>query len=131
MVSLITSVIGLLVAGLIVLLIRKDRLHVTHGMGWIIVATGFALLGFAPRIMDQMANYLGVEYPPVLALTLAISVLVVKILLMDIQHSHLEMRNQRLVQRIAMLETDLKRLQRGAPADAKAGPSSSVSGKAS
>ncbi len=130
MVSLITSVIGLLVAALIVLLIRKDRLHVTHGMGWIIVATGFALLGFAPRIMDQMAKYLGVEYPPVLALTLAISVLVVKILLMDIQHSHLEMRNQRLVQRIAMLETDLKRLQRTAPADARAGPSSSVSGDA-
>ena len=131
MVSVITSVIGLLVAGLIILLIRKDRLHVTHGMGWIIVATGFALLGFAPRIMDQMANYLGVEYPPVLALTLAISVLVVKILLMDIQHSHLEMRNQRLVQRMAMLETDLKRLQRSAAADAKAAPSSSVSGDAS
>ena len=131
MVSVITSVIGLLVAGLIILLIRKDRLHVTHGMGWIIVATGFALLGFAPRIMDQMANYLGVEYPPVLALTLAISVLVVKILLMDIQHSHLEMRNQRLVQRMAMLETDLKRLQRSAAADAKAAPSSSISGDAS
>jgi len=131
MVSVITSVIGLLVAGLIILLIRKDRLHVTHGMGWIIVATGFALLGFAPRIMDQMANYLGVEYPPVLALTLAISVLVVKILLMDIQHSHLEMRNQRLVQRMAMLETDLRRLQRSAAEDAKADPSSSVSGDAS
>ena len=130
MVSVITSVIGLLVAGLIILLIRKDRLHVTHGMGWIIVATGFALLGFAPRIMDQMANYLGVEYPPVLALTLAISVLVVKILLMDIQHSHLEMRNQRLVQRMAMLETDLRRLQRSAAEDARADPSSSVSGDA-
>ena len=109
MASVITGNLGLLVAALIILLIRKDRLHVNHGMGWLTVAAGFALLGFAPKTVDHVANYLGVDYPPILAITLGIAILVIKILLMDIERSRIEMRNQRLVQRIAMLEADLKK----------------------
>lgn len=112
MVSIVTGIIGLLVASLIIVLMRKDRLHVTHGMGWIIVAGGFALLGFAPGIIDRIAVYFGVEYPPVLALTLGIALLVIKILLMDIERSRIEMRNQRLIQRVAMLEADIRHLQK-------------------
>jgi hypothetical protein len=112
MVPIVTGTIGLLVAGMIILLMRKDRLHVSHGLGWIIVAAGFALLGFAPGIIDQVAIYFGVSYPPVLALTLGVAILVVKILLMDIERSRIELRNQRLVQRVAMLETDLRKMQK-------------------
>ena len=43
-----------------------------------------------------------------LALTLGIAVLTIKILLMDIERSRLEMRNQRLIQRVAMLEADFE-----------------------
>lgn len=111
MVAIVTGVIGLCIASLIIVLVRRDRLHVTHGMGWIVVAAGFALLGFAPAIVDKSAKYLGVEYPPVLALTLGISILVVKILLMDIERSRIETRNQRMIQRVAMLEADLMALQ--------------------
>ena len=110
MISLLTGVIGIAVAGLIIWLIRKDRLHVNHGAGWIVAAVGFALLGFAPGIVDSIAAYLGVAYPPVLGLTLAIVVLVIKTLVMDIERSRLEVRNQRLIQRVAMLERDLKRV---------------------
>ncbi len=110
MVPLVTGTIGLVVAALIIGLIRKDRLHVSHGMGWIAVALTFALLGFSPGIIDRLAQYLGIGYPPVLALTLGIAVLTIKILLMDIERSRLEMRNQRLIQRVAMLEADLRKL---------------------
>jgi hypothetical protein len=111
MVSLVTGTIGLIIAGLILFLIRKDRLHAHHGLGWIVIALGFALLGFSPGIIDRLATLLGIGYPPVLALTLAISLLVLKILLMDIERSRLEARNLRLIQRVAMLEADLKALQ--------------------
>ncbi|MFT6288986.1 MAG: hypothetical protein ACJA09_003752 [Alcanivorax sp.] len=77
-------------------------------MSWVVIAVCFALLGFAPGIVDAVAKYTGVSYPPVLALTLAIALLVIKILFMDIERSHIEMRNQRLVQRMAMLEADLR-----------------------
>lgn len=108
MISILTGAIGLAVAALIFWLVRKDRLHVNHGLGWIIAAIGFALLGFAPGIVDVIAAYLGVAYPPVLALTLSVVVLVIKMLLMDIERSRLEIKNQRLIQRVAMLESDLK-----------------------
>jgi hypothetical protein len=107
MVAMVTGTIGLLVAVVIIALMRKDNLHAKFGLGWIIVALGFALLGFSPRIIDQAAQYFGVAYPPILALSIAIALLVIKILLMDIQQSRIEVRNQRLVQRIAMLEAEL------------------------
>jgi hypothetical protein len=116
MVSLVTGVIGVSISVLIIVLIRKDRLHAHHGLGWILVALSFALLGLFPGIIDRLAQIVGIGYPPVLALTLGISLLVIKILLMDIERSKIEMRNQRLIQRVAMLEADLKRLQ--SPGDA-------------
>lgn len=110
MVQLVTSLLGLLAAGVILLLMRNDRLHAQLGLGWVVVAVGFALLGLSPGIFDRLARLFDINYPPVLALTLAIIILVIKILLMDIQHSHVETRNQRLVQRVAMLETELRRV---------------------
>ena len=79
MIALVTGAIGLLVAIVIIVLMRKDRLHASHGLAWVAVAIGFALLGFTPGIIDFVAKALGVAYPPVLALTLAIAILVVKI----------------------------------------------------
>ena len=110
MISIITGIIGLLVAAVILLLVRRDNLHAQHGLGWIAVALGFTLLGFSPGIIDWTAHFFGVTYPPVLALTLAIVFLVIKILLMDIEHSRIQVRQQRLIQRVAMLEADLKAL---------------------
>jgi hypothetical protein len=111
MVSLVTGVIGVSISVLIIVLIRKDRLHAHHGLGWILVALSFALIGLFPGIIDRLAQIVGIGYPPVLALTLGISLLVIKILLMDIERSKIEMRNQRLIQRVAMLEADLKKLK--------------------
>lgn len=112
MVSLFTGAIGLLVAGTILVLIRKDQLHAQHGLSWVIVALCFAFLGFSPEIIDRIAMTLGVAYPPVLALTLCIVVLIIKILLMDIERSKIEVRNQRLIQRMAIYEADLKKLKK-------------------
>ena len=108
MISWMTAGIGLLVAATILLLIRRDQLHVRHGSGWVLVAIVFAGLGFAPTLVDSLAHALGIAYPPVLALVVAIAVLVIKILLMDIDQSRQEVRLQRLAQRVAMLEADLR-----------------------
>jgi hypothetical protein len=108
LVSWITGFIGLATAATIVLLIRKDHLHVRYGMWWMIVAFAFALLGLYPRIVDKVANLVGIAYPPVLALTIAAVVLVIKILIMDIERSRNAARLQRLVQRIALLESELR-----------------------
>lgn len=107
MMALFLSATGLAVAILILWLVRRDRLHVSHGLGWIGVAVGFALLGFVPSLIDQLASRLHVAYPPALGLVLAIVILVLKILLMDIERSRARMELQRLVQRLAILEARL------------------------
>jgi hypothetical protein len=111
MVALITGIIGIATAITIVMLIRKDHLHVRYGLWWTGAATAFAFLGLFPALFDSFAKYLGVSYPPILAIMLAVAILVIKILVMDIERSRNAIRMQRLIQRIALLESDLRELQ--------------------
>jgi hypothetical protein len=115
LVSLVTGLIGLSTAITIMFLIRRDHLHVRYGLWWMGAAVAFALLGLFPTIFDRVAHFLGIAYPPVLALILGLIALVLKILVMDIERSRNTIRMQRLVQRIALLEAEL-RDQRGQPA---------------
>jgi hypothetical protein len=111
MVALITGIIGIATAFTIVVLIRRDYLHVRYGLWWTCAAIAFALLGVFPAFFDSIAKYMGVAYPPILALTLAVAILVIKILVMDIERSRNAVRQTRLIQRIALLESDLREMQ--------------------
>ena len=111
MVSLVTGIIGVTTAVTIMYLIRKDHLHVRYGLWWMAAAVLFALLGLFPSIVDYVAHRLGIAYPPVLALILGMVALVLKILVMDIERSRNTIKMQRMVQRIALLEADLRELQ--------------------
>ena len=117
MVAIITGVIGIVTAVIIVILIRRDHLHVRYGLWWMMAALVFALLGLFPALFDNMALYLGIAYPPMLALTIGAVILVLKILVMDIERSRNAIRLQRLTQRIALLESDLREMQ-GKPREA-------------
>jgi hypothetical protein len=112
MVSLITALIGIATAITIMILIRRDHLHVRYGLWWMAAASVFALLGLFPTLVDYVAGHLGIGYPPVLALILGLTVLVLKILVMDIERSRNAIKQQRLVQRVALLEAELRDLQR-------------------
>lgn len=115
MVSLITGIIGIATALVIVVMIRRDHLHVRYGLWWMAAALAFALLGFFPALFDRIAGNLGIAYPPVLALALGLIVLVIKILVMDLERSRNAIKLNRLVQRIALLESELREAQ-GRPA---------------
>jgi hypothetical protein len=111
MVAVITSIIGLTTAVIIVILIRRDHLHVRYGLWWMAAAITFSLLGLFPAFFDSLARHIGISYPPILALTVGLVILVIKILVMDIERSRNAIRLQRLTQRIALLESDLREAQ--------------------
>ncbi|WP_211239046.1 DUF2304 domain-containing protein [Desulfonatronum lacustre] len=102
-----TGLLGLGIACAILLLIRKDSLHVRHSIWWLTVAAGSVLLGFFPRLVDQLGTLLGVHYPPILFLTMAVGMILIKILTMDIERSRQERALRRLTQRMAILEARL------------------------
>jgi len=107
-VAMTTGIIGIAAAITIVILIRRDHLHVRYGIWWFAVAAAIAVLGVFPRIVDVVGVALGIAYPPVLALTVGLVLLVLKILVMDIERSRNQIKLQRLVQRIALLEAELR-----------------------
>lgn len=104
-----SAVLGLTIAALIFFLVRRDHLHSHHAVWWLAVATAIAVLGFFPKLVDAAARYLDVAYPPTLLFIIGLGFLMVKVLSIDIQQSRQERRIRRLVQRIALLEQELRK----------------------
>ncbi len=101
----ITSMaIGVGLAAIILFLVRRDHLHGPYAIWWIGAAATVALLGLFPRLFDVLASKMGVSYPPILAIVLGFSLLLLKMLTMDLDRSRQERLIRRLAQRLAMLE---------------------------
>lgn len=122
MLSMVSGVIGIVAALTIVLLIRRDHLHVRFGLFWIVVAAAFVVLGFFPTIIDWLASKIGVASGPIFALTLGLTIFVIKLLTVDIARSKNEARIIRLVQRIGMLESEVRALRERNPPPSETGP---------
>ena len=99
--------IGFALAITILILVRRAHLHGPHAFWWLALAVGIIILGIWPRLTDFIAPYLGVSYPPIVAILLGLALLLVKMMSMDLQRSHQEQRIRRLAQRLAILETQI------------------------
>ncbi|GAB4354856.1 MAG: hypothetical protein Kow0060_06290 [Methylohalobius crimeensis] len=110
--QLTSAVLGLAIAGTLLWLIYQDRLHARHAFWWGGVALVVMVLGVFPQLVDWMARRVGVAYPPVLGIIAAIGIMLVKMLAQDLEHSRQERALRRLIQRIAILEAELKETTR-------------------
>ncbi|APR03741.1 DUF2304 domain-containing protein [Thauera chlorobenzoica] len=107
--TLTTALLGLGLATIILVLVRRGHLHLRHGVFWIIVAALAALFGAWPMLIDRIGAISGIRYPPALLLLAAVVVLLIKSLLADMANSRLERQVRRLNQRLAMFEADHER----------------------
>ena len=99
-----SAILGTLFGLAILYLIRHNHLHSRYALWWLPAAVAVGLLGIFPSITDWIAPFFGISYPPVLVLVIGLGVVLIKILLMDIERSRNEVKLQRLIQRVAMLE---------------------------
>ena len=99
-----TAIIGLMIALVILFLIRRDILHVKRSLWWIGIALLIVCMGFFPLQIAQFGVLLGVNYPPILILTIGMGFILIKILSMDLERSRQERTLRRLTQKLAMLE---------------------------
>ena len=99
-----STIIGLVIAGTILYLVRRDHLHGPYASWWLCIAVAVVIIGFFPKIIDRLAMLLGVNYPPILVVVLGLGLILIKILTMDLARSRQERKIRRLAQRIAMLE---------------------------
>jgi hypothetical protein len=107
-----TSVgLGVVLALGILWLVRRDRLHGSYALWWLLIAAGALLIGFYPGLVDWIGVKLGVAYPPMLLAMVAIIAVLLKLLGVDIDVTRRERRVRRLVQKVAILELELRQLR--------------------
>ncbi len=104
-----TTLLGLGLAAAIIWLLRRDHLHLSHGLFWLTVAVLAAVLGVWPGVIDRLASLAGVSYPPALLFLAAAIVLLIKVLHTDLLNTRIERQVKRLNQRLAMYELEQQR----------------------
>lgn len=105
------GLLAVAMAVLILWMIRRDRLPVSHSLWWLTVSVLIALFGLVPDLLDGLAGMVGIAYAPSLLFVLAILTLLIKVLLEDLELTTNRRRLLRLAQKTAILEEEVRRLK--------------------
>ena len=109
--QIVSSIIGLLLATVIYWLVRRDHLSPRQAIRWIFVALVVLVLGTFPVLIDWLGHAVGISYPPIIPLIIGLGAALVKILLMDIERNKMNVTQDRIVQKLAMLQADIESLK--------------------
>lgn len=99
--------IGTVIAVVIFYLVRKNHLMISHAFWWLMVAAASITFGAAPKLIDRIGKILGIHYPPILLLVIALGFVLIKMLTMDLKGSDQERKIRALTQRLAVLESEI------------------------
>ncbi len=102
------GIIGVLLAGAILFLVRRDHLHGSFALWWFAVAAAILILGLFPPVIDWLGRITGINYPPVLPIVVGIGMILIRLLKMDVDRSRSERQMRRLTQKLAILEQELR-----------------------
>ena len=105
-----SAIIGVALAGAILFLVRRDHLHGPYALWWFAVAAATFALGVFPVIIAWLARTTGIGYAPVLPIVVGLSLVLIRMLKLDIDRSKQERQIRRLTQKLAILEQELDRL---------------------
>jgi hypothetical protein len=101
------ALMGIVMAGAILYLVRRDHLHGSYALWWLAVAAAALLLGIFPQTIDWLGRATGIYYPPVLPIIIGLGMILLRMLKMDIDRSRSERQMRRLTQKLGILEQEL------------------------
>jgi hypothetical protein len=110
------AILGIGLAGAIFYLVRRDHLHGPFAAWWLAVAAATLALGMFPSLVVWLGLLTGINYAPVLPIIIGLSLVLLRLLKLDIDRSRQERQMRRLTQKLAILEQEIERLQRPAGA---------------
>lgn len=105
-----SAVLGVGLAGAILFLVRRDHLHGPYAVWWFAVAAATFVLGVFPGVVVWLGRETGIGYAPVLPIIIGLSLVLIRLLKLDIDRSKHERKMRRLTQKLAILEQELERL---------------------
>jgi len=114
LVSIVVSA-GLLV--LVVELVRRRRLTEEYSFIWIVCAGALLALSLWRNVLDLSAAILGVHYPPAVLLLVLTFFVVIVSLYFSVVVSRQRQQIDRLVEELALLESDVRALKSQRPAE--------------
>jgi hypothetical protein len=99
--------IGIGISIAITILVRKNHLMASHAIWWLIVAAASMIFGAYPRLIDKIGAVLGIHYPPTLLIVIVMGFILIKMLTMDLKRTEQERKIRALIQRLAILESEI------------------------
>jgi hypothetical protein len=106
--QILVIVVGALCLGFILRLVRRRELRGKYSLLWL-AAGFFVVIGaFVPGLLDDLADWLGVQYPPAILFMIAIAFLLLVLVHLSWELTRLEDRTRTLAQELAMLRNDLE-----------------------
>lgn len=103
-VHIIAAFIGAALSVSIVFLTRRDHISPLVAARWFVIAIVVLFVGFFPGVVDAIGAKLGIGYPPIIPVIIALGAAMIKILLMDIERQKMSVKLDRVVQKLAILE---------------------------
>ncbi len=103
------AVCVVLVAFLVVLL-RRRRLKEKYAAIWLVLAVAVCVAGAFPRVVEALADLVGVETPSNLLFSLALAILLGVCVQLSVEVSAREEETRTLVEEVAMLRFDVDAL---------------------
>ena len=106
------AILGIGLAGAIFYLVRRDHLHGPYAAWWLMVAAATLVLGMFPALVVWLGKLTGINYAPVLPIIIGLSMVLLRLLKLDIDRSRHERQMRRLTQKLAILEQEIEQLRR-------------------
>ena len=105
-----SAILGIGLTAAILFLVRRDHLHGPYALWWFAVAAATFALGVFPMLVVWLGRLTGIVYAPVLPIIVGVSLILIRMLKLDIDRSKQERQIRRLTHKLAILEQELDRL---------------------
>ncbi len=96
-------------------LIRKRHLKIEHSIIWLAVSVTILVAAIWQNLADQVALFVGIEYPPALFFAMAIFFSLVILMHFSIELSRLKDQNKTITQELALYKDLIKKLEKKTP----------------
>lgn len=110
-VTLFAALSSIVIFAIIIELIRSGRLRERYALLWLATAGVILVFGLWRDLLNQLANALGIAYPPNALFVLAMGFILLLLLHYSTVISKLSDRTTTLTQRIAILEERIRELE--------------------
>lgn len=99
--------------GMVVYLIKNNRLKPGHAVVWMFFGVGLLLVSVFSDLLNTVSMVTGIYYPPAAFFVVAIGALVLVLVHFSIIISRQEKQIVNLVQELGLIQADGKRVKRG------------------